>query len=89
MLAQYNLGTMYVFGQRVATDYAEAVKWFRKAADQGFVGAQHNLGAYRDGQGVAQDFHEALAWFRKAADQGYAEAQFAIALMYSDGQGVP
>ena len=30
-----------------------------------------------------------MAWFHKEADQGYAEAQFALALMYSDGQGVP
>ncbi len=30
-----------------------------------------------------------MARFRKAADHGYTEAQFAIALVYSDGQGVP
>ena len=57
--------------------------------------AQYNLGvAYRDGpgrdgQGVAQDFHEALTWFAKAADQGYSAAQFAIGLLYADGQGCP
>lgn len=31
--AQYNLGICYTFGQGVPKDAAEAVKWFRKAAD--------------------------------------------------------
>ena len=33
--AQYNLGIMYEKGQGVPQDYAEAVKLFRKAAEQG------------------------------------------------------
>jgi TPR repeat protein len=34
-------------------DYAEALKWWRKAADQGHVGAQLDLGTmYREGHGV-------------------------------------
>ena len=90
--AQFNLGTMYVFGQwRVLKRLrGSGRKWFRKAADQGYVEAQYNLGvSYRDGQGVAQDFQEALTWFAKAADRGYSAAQFSTGLMYSDGQGVP
>ena len=31
-------------GQGVPQDYAEAVKWYRKAAEQGDVNAQHNIG---------------------------------------------
>ncbi len=33
--AQLNLGVCYWNGNGVAKDYAEAVKWFRKAAEQG------------------------------------------------------
>ena len=34
-------------------DYAEAVRWFRKAAEQGDADAQFNLGRmYYEGQGV-------------------------------------
>ena len=33
--AQKHLGTMYEFGQGVSQDYAEAVKWYRLAAEQG------------------------------------------------------
>ena len=54
--AQYNLGLAYDNGQGVPQDDAQAVAWFRKAAEQGDANAQHNLGyAYANGQGVPQD----------------------------------
>ncbi|MEO2191509.1 MAG: tetratricopeptide repeat protein, partial [bacterium] len=58
-VAQNNLGVAYFSGAGVPQDYAQAVSWWRKAADQGHAGAQNNLGvAYRYGQGVPQDFVE-------------------------------
>ena len=42
--AQNNLGTIYDNGQGVPEDDAEAVKWYRLAADQGLGEAQLNLG---------------------------------------------
>ena len=51
---------MYMNSQGVQQDYAEAVKWFRRAADQGNVQAQFSLGfMYEDGQGVQQNNAEA------------------------------
>jgi TPR repeat protein len=48
--AQCNLGTLHQFGWAVTQDYAEAVRWYRRAAHQGFAPAQHNLGAmYHNG----------------------------------------
>ena len=38
--AQYNLGVSYDHGVGVPQDYAEAVKWYRKAAKQGHPTAQ-------------------------------------------------
>ena len=35
---------MYRNGQGVTQDNAEAVKWYRKAAEQGYAAAQFNLG---------------------------------------------
>ena len=44
-------------GQGVPQDYAEAVTWYRKAAEQGDADAQYNLGVmYAKGQGVPQDY---------------------------------
>ncbi len=42
--AQYNLALMYDNGEGVPENDAEAVKWYRKAADQGNAEAQSNLG---------------------------------------------
>ena len=64
---------MYDNGQGVPQDYAEAVKWYRLAAEQGDVAAQYNLGImYDNGDGVPQDYKEAVKWYRLAAEQGDA-----------------
>jgi len=71
-------------------DYAEVVKLYGKAAEDGNAKAQFNLGfCYGKGQGVAQDYAKAVEWWQKAADQGYAPAQFALGLSYKMGLGVP
>ena len=56
------------------TNYVEAVKWYRKAAEQNYAPAQYNLGVcYANGQGVAKDEVEAVKWYRKAAEQNDAD----------------
>jgi hypothetical protein len=51
----------------VAKDPVEAVKWYRRAADQGDADAQFNMGAsYETGEGVAMDMTEAYAFFNLA-----------------------
>jgi hypothetical protein len=88
--AEASLGNMYSHGQGIPQDYAEALRWYRKAADHGDANGQDGLASmYSHGQGVPQDYAEALRWYRKAADQGDAKAENAIALVYSQGQGVP
>ena len=47
------------------------MKWFRLAADQGFAGAQSNLGVmYYNGEGVPQDYVTAHMWFNIASSMG-------------------
>ncbi len=71
-------------------DYATALKEFRVLAEQGYAGAQNNLGLmYAEGQGVPPDDKEAARWFRLAAAQGDAKAQYNLGVMYAEGQGVP
>jgi uncharacterized protein len=62
--AQVNLGYMHDKGQCVTKDYQEAVKWYRKSAEQGDSRGQYNLGvSYLFGHGVPQDYKTALEWF--------------------------
>ena len=88
--AQFLLGLRYANGEGVPENNAEAVKWYRLAAEQGHANAQYFLGAiYADGEGVAENDAEAVKWFRKAAEQGDADSQSRLGLMYDNGEGVP
>jgi uncharacterized protein len=62
---------MYERGNGVIQDYAEAVKWYRLAAEQGYAGAQNNLGVmYEFGDGVLQDNTMAHMWYNIASANG-------------------
>ena len=68
----------------------QAVKWYRKAAEQGNARGQTWLGSmYKNGFGVPQDDAEAVNWYRKAAEQGDASGQIDLGFMYKKGRGVP
>lgn len=70
-------------------NYAEAIKLWSMAAEQGDARAQYSLGmCYHEGDGVAQDYAEACRWHRKAAEQGHAAAQFTLGLWHAFGDGV-
>ena len=87
--AQAQLGYSYQMGIGVAQSGTEALKWYRRAADQGHARAQSNLGImYASGWGVAQSDTEALKWYRRAAEQGYVSAQSNLGVMYASGRGV-
>ncbi len=77
-------------GKSVPQDFAEAMKWFHKAAAKDHANAQSNIGyMYQHGEGVPQDFAEAMKWYLKAAEKDHAIAQFYIGAMYNLGKGVP
>jgi hypothetical protein len=66
-------------------DYAEAMRWYREAADQGDAHAQVLIGdLFLSGSGVAWDAGEGTRWYHKAADQGNAKAEIRIAQVSSD-----
>ncbi len=57
-------------GGGLPQDYAEAVRWYRRAAEQGYASAQFNLGLmYGNGQGVLQDYVQAHKWYNLAASR--------------------
>ena len=83
--AQVELGSAFF----AATNYVEAVKWYRKAAEQNYAEAQFNLGyCYEDGLGVQKDEVEAVKWYHKAAELNLALAQLNLGSCYTHGQGV-
>jgi TPR repeat protein len=88
--AQRSVAVIYYNGQGIDQDYAEAMRWYRRAAEQGDQLAQLSLGtAHEFGEGVVQDHTEAVRWYRMAADQGNPSAQFSLGLAYENGRGAP
>lgn len=87
--AQFLMGWLYVNGDGVPKDDAQALSWYRKAAAQKHNGAQNNLGwMYDNGRGVPKDSSKAANWYLKAAQNGNAHAQNNIGLKLEKGIGV-
>jgi TPR repeat protein len=62
--AAYNLAVTHQYGDGVALDPAEAMRWYRVAAEQGDKVSQFQIGLmYQTGQGVPADAAEAHRWF--------------------------
>ena len=69
---QNSLGDMYYFNKDVAKDYKQAVKWFKKAANQGHANAQNNMGfMYEHGKGIKQSYLMAVEYYRLSAKNGH------------------
>lgn len=80
-----------VVSEEVASkNYPQAVKWYKKAAEQGNASAQHSLGhMLKDGLGVKKNYSLALKWYKLAAAQGDEVGMSSLGTMYKDALGVP
>ncbi len=66
--AQALLGELYMRGEGVAPDNAEAAKWFHLAAEQVQAFAQYSLGViYTYGVGAPRNYVQAHKWYSLAA----------------------
>ena len=87
--AMGSIGALYFHGQGIEQDYAQALEWYRKAADLGETDSMINIGGmYLYGQGVEQDYTQALEWYEKAADLGKENAMGWLGYLYYNGLGV-
>ena len=84
VIAQVSLGIAYRDGKVVDRNYAEAVSWFRKAAEKNDAAALDNLGwMCEHGSGIACSLEEAVKYYRAAAEKGHAQAQWNLGRMYA------
>jgi hypothetical protein len=88
--AMIKLGLLYDVGQEgITQNFDEAVKWFRKAANDKDPEAQYWMGyVYLHGTGVDKNLSEAVKWFRLSADAGQPWAQTVLGHLYERGLGV-
>ena len=78
---QYKVGEMYANRGSLSSAWAEAAKWYRRAAERGLAEAQYSLGSlYADGRGVPQNFMAAHMWLNLAASRLLEQREKAVEL---------
>ncbi|CDQ94099.1 unnamed protein product [Oncorhynchus mykiss] len=83
------ISTIVMFCVCVLQNYELALKYFQKAAEQGWVDGQLQLGTmYYNGIGVKRDYKQALKFFNLASQAGHILAFYNLAQMHATGTGV-
>jgi uncharacterized protein len=68
---------MYEYGRGVPRDYVEALRWYRKSAEQGNAKGEYAVALmYHAGKGLPQDYSESARWCRKGAEHGNATSDY-------------
>lgn len=63
------LGDCYETGIGIEPDYAEAMKWYRRAAELGEISAYYNIGClYENGKGVEKNLSTAVEYYSLGAE---------------------
>jgi TPR repeat protein len=84
--ALFNMGQAHKLGRAVAKDPVLARDYFRRAAIQGHLPAQANLGILLFQAGEKP---EAMKWLKAAADKNEMRAQYVLGVANWNGDGVP
>lgn len=80
--AQFNMGQAYKLGRGVPSDLPVAIDWYRKAAAQGHMRAEDNLGLLLFQQG---DRDRAIPYLDRAATRGEPRAQYIVGTALFNG----
>ena len=87
--AQFTLGFKYATGLGVPQDDAEAVTWFRRAAEQPYVRAQSNLGSTEANDGGLPHGNAEAVRLHRMVESCHVQAQFNLGFMLANGRGIP
>lgn len=80
--AQFNMGQAYKLGRGVPVDFKLAEGWYRRAADQGHLQAEDNLGLILFQNG---DRPKAMPYIERSASRGEPRAQYVLATALFNG----
>ena len=80
--AQFNLAQAYRFGRSVPLDMKAAEDWYRRAATQGHLQAEDNLGLIMFQNGDRQN---TMPMIRRSAERGDPRAQYVLATALFNG----
>ncbi len=84
--AQFNLGQAYKLGRGVPADLRQAESWYRRAAKQGHLQAEDNLGLVLF---TAHRRKEAMQYITHSAARGEPRAQYVLGTAHFNGDLAP
>ena len=91
--AKVALAALYLQGEELRRHPSQGKDLLQQAAEAGHVGAALQLGHLLSGKlpidSKETNVSEAINWYTKAAEAGEAEAQYALGMLYVNGNGVP
>ncbi|HTV49235.1 MAG TPA: tetratricopeptide repeat protein [Phycisphaerae bacterium] len=82
---EFWLGFDYMNGWGIKQNYAQAIAWLQKAADQDNLDSESVLASLLWNE---HDYVQAIKWFQKLAAQGNMSGDLMLGYAYKDGQGV-
>ncbi len=85
-VADYYMARMRLYGYGELKNNITAMNYFKKAAEKGFLPAQHVMARYA--LMIENNPEQALYWFKRAADANDMQAQMYCAAAYLFGVGV-
>ena len=84
-LAEYELGRSLLSPGPTEAEFASAMPWFRRSAEQGYAPAEYMYGGlFREGRW--KDPKHLVYWWRKAAEQGNVHTQLWLGVFYEEGR---
>ena len=87
--AQYNLALMHASGDGTPANWPEALKYYKLAAQNGYVDAQFKLALMSfKGEGMPIDYDESVRYYEMAAKQNHLRAQLNLGSLYLNGDVV-
>jgi TPR repeat protein len=83
--AEYELGRSMLGRRPTDSEFASAIPWFRRSAEQGYAPAEYMYGGiFREGRW--KDPKQLVYWWTKAAEQGDVLAQLWLGAFYEQGR---
>lgn len=85
----YDTGELYRQGKGTQQNDKNALFWYQKAANQGYLPAYKKLVKFHiEGRGTPVSAKQSFRWLNKAAEKKDADSQFRLGIYYETGQGV-